>query len=153
MEIQGQVDEALMVLGQAEQQLGDQVKLRLARAKLLASKKGPRFLEALRELSQNVEKFSEADQKRLLNELALELVRQQDLEGASRLWTQLAAEDPTNILLRLNLLDLALQNANKDDIVKQIEAIEAIEENEGPLGRYCRCAAGGPTSLQERARQ
>ena len=43
----------------------------------------------------------------------------------------------TNIVLRRNLLDLALQNANKDEIEKNIKQIEAIEGNEGLLGRYC----------------
>ena len=64
-------------------------------------------------------------------------MRQQDLEGASRLWTQLAAENPANIELRLNLLNLALQNTNKDDIEKNIKQIEEIEGNEGLQGRYC----------------
>ena len=67
-------------------------------------------------------------------------MRQQDPEGASGVWTQLAAEEPTNIELRLNLLDIALQNANKDDIeknIKQIEEIERMEGDEGLLGRYC----------------
>ena len=49
------------------------------------------------DLSQDVEKFSQADRKRLLNGLALELVRQQDFEGASQVWTRLAGEDPANI--------------------------------------------------------
>ena len=89
------------------------------------------------DLSQNVEKFSKADRKKLLNGLAVELVRQQDLEGASVLWTRLAEEDEANLVLRRNLLDLALQNGNKDEIEKNIKQIEAIEGNEGLLGRYC----------------
>ena len=34
-------------------------------------------------------------------------------------------------------MDLALQNGNKDQIEKNIKQIEAIEGNEGLLGRYC----------------
>jgi tetratricopeptide (TPR) repeat protein len=134
---QGRVEEALSLLDQAKEQLGDQVDLRLKRAQLWALKKGPQVLKVLMDLSQNVEGFSKVDQKRLLHGLAIELARQQDLEGASRVWARLAAEDPANIGLRLNLLDLALQTANKADIEKNIKEIEEIEGNEGLLGRYC----------------
>ena len=89
------------------------------------------------ELSQGVEGFSKVDQKRLLNGLALELFRQEDHDGASQLWTRLAALDPANIGLRVNLVDLALESANKDDIEKNIKQIEEIEGSEGLLGRYC----------------
>jgi tetratricopeptide (TPR) repeat protein len=134
---QGRVDEGLRLLDQAKAELGDQVDVRLERARLWALKKGPQVLEVLRDLSQGVEGFSKVDQKRLLNGLALELERQQDLEGASRVWTRLAVQDPANINLRLRLLDLALQNAKKDDIEKNIKEIEEIEGSEGLLGRYC----------------
>ena len=102
------------------------------------------------DLSKNADTFSPADRKRLLNGLAVEFVRQQDLKGASDVWSQLAVEEPANIELRLNLLDLALlQNADNDDInkknikqieenIKQIEEIEGSEGDEGLLGRYCR---------------
>ena len=134
---QGRAEEALGLLDKAKEELGDRVELRLERARLLASKKGPQVLKVLIDLSQDVEKFSKADQKKLLNGLALEFVRQQDLAGASRLWTRLAAQEPANIGLRLNLLDLALQSADKDEIEKNIKQIEEIEGNEGLLGRYC----------------
>jgi predicted Zn-dependent protease len=137
MGFQGRIDDALKLLDQAQQQLGDQVDLRLERAKLWTFQKGPQFLKVLMDLSQNAEKFSKADRKKLLNGLAIELVRQQDLEGASVLWTRLAEDDEANLVLRRNLLDLALQNANKDEIEKNIKQIEAIEGNEGLLGRYC----------------
>jgi tetratricopeptide (TPR) repeat protein len=134
---QSRIDDALKLLDEAEQQLGDQVELRLERAKLWTEKKGPQFLKVLMDLSQGAEKFSKADRKKLLNGLAGELERQQDLEGASVLLTRLADEDETNLVLRRNLLDLALKNANKDEIEKNIKQIEAIEGNEGLMGRYC----------------
>ena len=58
MGFQGRVDEALSLLDQAKEQLGDQVDLRLERARLWASRKGPQVLKVLMDLSQNVEKFS-----------------------------------------------------------------------------------------------
>ena len=134
---QGKIDDALKLLDQAQQQFGDQVDLRIERARLWTFKKGPQFLKVLIDLSQGAEKFSKPDRKKLLNYLAGELERQQDLEGAAVLWTRLAEEDKTNLVLRRNLLDLALKNGNKDEIEKNIKQIEEIEGNDGLLGRYC----------------
>jgi cellulose synthase operon protein C len=130
------VDDAFKVLDQAQQELGDQVDLRLERAKLWTLKKGPQVLTSLMDLSKNAEKFSKPDRKKLLDGLAVELERQQNLEEASILWTRLAEEDKTNLVLRSKLVELALQNANKDEIEKNIKQIETIEGNEGLLGRY-----------------
>jgi len=134
---QERIDDALVLLDQAKKELDDLVDFRLERARLLASKKGEQTLKDLMDLSQNVEKFSKAERKRLLHGLAIELYNQQDLEGASQLWSRLAEEHPTNIDLRLKLLDLALLNANKEEIEKNIKQIEGIEGNDGLLGRYC----------------
>ena len=49
----------------------------------------------------------------------------------------LQLEEPANIELRLNLVDLAIQNGNKDDIEKYIKEIGAIEGDEGLQSRYC----------------
>jgi cellulose synthase operon protein C len=146
--LQGRVDNALALLDQAQQQLGDRVEFRLERATLWASKKGDQTNKDLEKLSGDVEKFSKPDRKRLLDGLAIELIRRQDLDGASRLWTKLAEEYPTSIDVRHNLLDLALQNDEKNDIEENIKKqkdeieniikqIERIEGNEGLLGRYC----------------
>ena len=64
-------------------------------------------------------------------------IRQQDLQGAIRLWSRLAEQEPNDLELRLNLLDLAFQTANSDEIDKNIKQIGQIEGNEGFLGRYC----------------
>ena len=134
---QGRNEDALALLDQAKKELGDFVDFRLERARLLASKKGEQAHKDLMDLSQDVEEFSKADRKRLLHGLAIELCKQPDLEGASQLWSRLAEEHPNNIELRLNLLDLALQNANKEEIEKNIKQIEGIEGNDGLLGRQC----------------
>ncbi len=133
---QGRVDEVLNLLSQAKEELGDQVDLRLEHARLWASRKGLEARKGLMDLSRDVEKFSPADRKRLLNGLAFELKGQQDLEGASQVWARLAAEHPADIDLRLNLLSLALQNTSKDDIEKYMKQIEEIEGSEGLWGRY-----------------
>ena len=66
-----------------------------------------------------------------------EFQRQQDLQGAIRLWSRLAEEEPNDLEVRLTLLDLAFQTANGDEIDKNIKQIGEIEGSEGLLGRYC----------------
>jgi cellulose synthase operon protein C len=137
----GRLDEALRVLDQAEQELGDHVELRLERAKLWslgAIKKGPQLVAALSDLAKSTgTSFSKDDRRRLLRGLAGELLRQEDVAAASRLWTQLVELDPTNLELRLNLLDLAFQTADEAAIENTIKQIGEIEGKEGVLGRFC----------------
>jgi tetratricopeptide (TPR) repeat protein len=145
---QGQVNEALKLLDQAKGELGDQVDVRLARARLWTMKKGPEVARALQDLARNLEVFpKQEDRHKLLNGLAIELIRQQDYEEASRLWSQLADQKPKDMEVRLNLLDLAFQLARTDDtetfirrkaeIEKYIRQIEEIEGSDGSMGRYC----------------
>ena len=135
---QGRVNDALSLLDQAKVQLGDQVDLRLARGRLWAMKKGPEVAKALIDLAQDIQVFpKKEDRHKLLNAFAIELVRQQDLEGASRLWSQLAEQEPNDMELWLNSLDLAFQIGRKDEIEKNIKQIEEIEGGKGLLGRFC----------------
>jgi tetratricopeptide (TPR) repeat protein len=138
--LQGRVDAALSVLDEAQRQLGDRVELRLQRAQLWATKQGPEVITVINGLAQNTQGFSKEDRHKLLDGLAVELARRQDLQGARRLWSQLAEEEPTNIRVRQVLLDLAFQTADlasKGEIEKYIKQIEEIEGGEGMLGRYC----------------
>jgi cellulose synthase operon protein C len=135
--VQKQFDEAQHLLDQAKSLLGDPVELRLQRARLSAIKGGPQVLKDLNELGQDLEQYSKEDRRKLLNGLVAELIRQQDLQDAMRLWSRLAEQEPNDLELRLNLLDLALQIGNSDEIDKNIKRIGEIEGSEGLLGRYC----------------
>ena len=77
------------------------------------------------------------DRRKLLSALAIGLVHLQDFEGASRLWSQLAEQEPDDLDLWLNLLDLAIQIGRKDQIEKNIAQIQRIEGGDGLMGRYC----------------
>ena len=135
--VQKRFDEGQSLLDQARNLLGDHDELRLARAKLSVTKGGPQVVRDLNELAKNLEPFSKQDRRNLLNGLAIALKRQQDLQGAIRLWSQLAEQEPNDLDLRLNLLDLAFQTANSDEIDKNIKQIGEIEGGGGSLGRYC----------------
>jgi tetratricopeptide (TPR) repeat protein len=138
--LDGRFEDALKLLDGAQQQLGDRVEFRLQRAKLWSQSptpKGPAVVSVLSDLGKNLGPFSADDRRKLLTGLAAEHLRQQDLPGASRLWTQLAEQDPKNLETRLTLLDLAFQIPDEDEIRTNIKRIEEIDGSDGVLGRYC----------------
>jgi tetratricopeptide (TPR) repeat protein len=135
--IQKQFGEAQALLDQAQKQLGDRVELRLQRARLAATKGGPQVVKDLNDLGQNIESFSKEDRRALLNGLALELLGQGDIQGTIRLWSRVAEQEPNNVDVRIKLLDLAFQAADREAIDRNIKEIEQIEGNEGLVGRYC----------------
>jgi cellulose synthase operon protein C len=115
------------------------VDLRIARAWLWRKEKGPEVAKALMDLAQNIEVFTkQEDRHRLLDALANELIRQQDLEGATRLRSQLAEQEPKNMQVHLNLLDLVFQLGRKNEIETTIKQIEKIEGDSGSNGPFCR---------------
>ena len=130
-------DEAQSLLEEATRLLGDQVEVRLQRARLSVTKGGPQVVKDLNELAQNLDAFSKADRRKLLNGLAVELRQQQDLQDAIRLWSRLAEQEPKDLELRLTLLDLAFQTANGEEISKNIKQIAEIEGGAGLLGGFC----------------
>jgi cellulose synthase operon protein C len=137
LSMQKRFDEAQGLLDQAKNLLGDQVDLRLQRAKLSTIRGGPQVVKDLNDLAQNLEPFSKEDRRKLLNGLATELQQQQDLQDAIHLWSRLAEQEPNDLELRLTLLDLAFQTANGSEIDKNIKQIGRIEGNTGVLGRFC----------------
>ena len=130
-------DDAKAVLDQAKNQLGDSVDLRLRRARLAVAKKGPEVLDALSNLSQNLQSFPTDGRRRILQALGAEFFRLQDLQRASQMFSQLADLEPNNLDARLTLVDLALQSANSEEIEKNIKLVTQIEGNEGTMGPFC----------------
>ena len=86
------------------------------------------MVTALNDLAQNLERFSREDRRRLLAALAVELGRQQDLPGATRLWSLLAAQEPDDLDPRIQLLELAFQVGNQAEIEKNLKEIERIRK-------------------------
>jgi tetratricopeptide (TPR) repeat protein len=128
-----QFTEALALLDQAQRQLGDRVELRISRAGLWVAQGGPQVVTVLNELAQGIDAFSREDRRRLLAALAVDLGRLQDLPGATRLWSLLAAQEPDDLDPRIQLIELGLQTGSAAEIEPNIRAIERIE---GSLARY-----------------
>ncbi len=132
-----QFDECGSLLDQAQEELGQSVELRLQFAKLAVAKGGPQVVRDLNNLSPKARAVQLRARSRLLNGLATEFQRLQDLQGASRLWSRLAELEPNDVDLRLKLLDVAFQNADSNEIDKNIKQIEQMEGKEGFLSRRC----------------
>ena len=96
---------------------------------------GPKALAILNDMAKNIESFPKDQRRGLLASLAGELGRLEDRQGAARLWSQLAEQDPQDLDARLNLFELAIQAADRAQAEKQIEAIDRID---GSYARFCR---------------
>ena len=101
------------------------------------AKGGPQVAAELKDLGQGIEDFTKDEQAKLLSGLAVLCDQLQDSEGASRFRSRLAELEPNNLELRLHILQLAFQNANKEEIEKNIRIVKQIEGNDRSMGRYC----------------
>ncbi len=128
-------DEATGLLDLARKQLGDRIEFRLARVTAAVARGGPQALEILNDMSKNIESFPKDQRRSLLASLAGEMGRLEDRQGAARMWSQLADQDPQDLDARLHLFDLSIQAADRAQAEKQIEAIDRID---GSYARFCR---------------
>jgi cellulose synthase operon protein C len=94
---QKQFDAALALLDRAREQLGDKVEFRLQSARIAKAKGGPQVAAKLNDLGQDIDAFSKDDRTKLLYGLAVLLDQVQDSEGAGRLWSRLAEQEPNNL--------------------------------------------------------
>ena len=126
--------EAGTLLDQAHK-TGDTVNLRLERSQLLLAQGGADLSQALGALAANSRKFSPDDRHRLLETLATEIIRLNDLPLAEKLLLEVVDLDRNNLEPRLRLVDLAFQAENRDVVKDRIKEIKDIDGADGPIGR------------------
>lgn len=149
---------ALLVLDEAQQQLGDRVELRLARAPYWAARRNDEAVAALANLGDGLDKFSSEEQRRLLQGLASAYLQAGKPEEAGRLWQELARRQPNDLGIKLNLFDLALRAGNEEVLKTLPTEMQRIEGDEGTFWRYSKArywmwlAQKGDKSSLERAR-
>jgi tetratricopeptide (TPR) repeat protein len=138
IERQGNPGAATSTLDEAEQECGDSVELRLARARHWANRRSPDAGSAVVKLGDRVESFAPDSQARLLGGLAEVLFRLGKLQEAEQLWNRLAElpRHQNDLRLRMILFDLALQAGNDPGMQRALKAIQAIEGTEGSFSRY-----------------
>lgn len=161
---QGDPAGAAQILTQAEQQAGDSVELRLARAWHWVNERGAAKREevaaALAGLSQNRDRFPAESQRRLLEQLAAAYQRLGDSKQALALWEQLAQQPASRNDLRVQfgLVELGLQDGNEAIATRGLDEVRRIEGGEGTLWRFgealrlLRRAQSGDAAVLDQAR-
>jgi tetratricopeptide (TPR) repeat protein len=130
-------DAAEKALREAEQQLGDNVVVRQARARYLVLRQGQEAAAQIRELAKNTEKFSAEQRRQLFLGLAILSFQAGDPDQTQDLCRQISQADRQNLPVRLLLFDLARMNKNAAGMKEILEEIQRIE-GEGPLWHYAR---------------
>ncbi len=132
---EGRPSEALRILREAGQTLGDLPELRLAKLRYMPTKK-EEALAFLRPLTEGWERLERTAQGQLLSGLAWAYDRIKEVPEAEKLWNQQAQLEPNKLQVRLLLFDLYLHNDNRAGMEKTLEAIRGIEGPNGPLGHF-----------------
>ncbi len=100
---------AFDVLDEAQELIGNQVELRLARARTWTVDWKPGREKRVRALGQNIGDLSDAEQYRLLSGLADVCATIRDLDGVRHFQTQLAARSPRDLNVRKALYESAVR--------------------------------------------
>jgi cellulose synthase operon protein C len=128
-------DDAERLLADMQRQLGDCTAVRLARAGYHVRRYGGSRNEVLRGLADPPASFSASDRLGLLFPLGRLAFSAADYDLAQGLWQKVADAEPTNLQIRLMLIDLAWLRQKLDDLAKPLAEVEALEQN-GPYSHY-----------------
>ncbi|SIO55099.1 Tetratricopeptide repeat-containing protein [Singulisphaera sp. GP187] len=139
-EEEGKPDDALALIKQAENQLGDRVELRLAEASYWGRRGGDEAPKKLGELTQALEKLASKDRPRLEDGLANAYLRLGNLQEADRIWTEAAKRRPEDRQLATLLLGLSLRRGDDESIGRSSSRLRQIEGEDGALWRYADAA-------------
>jgi tetratricopeptide (TPR) repeat protein len=139
---QGKSDAALMILDEADKQLGhrvaDRVALRLARADYWSNQEASVAKPALAKLEKDLQQFSSEDSRQILRGLASSYARVREMGEVKRLWNQLAKEQPDDLNIHLILFDIALGSGDRPAIDDVMEKIENIAGSDGTPTQFCK---------------
>jgi tetratricopeptide (TPR) repeat protein len=138
----GDLDRARDLLTGAEGKVTDPLPLRLAWVRYWHRRGGGPAREGLARLARESTSLSAADRVRLLRALAEAQYHLGDVAAAERLWRELADRDPTDLLSRSRLFDLALQAGKADTARRLLAELRRIEGKNGALGHYAEAALG-----------
>ena len=135
-EREGKLDAVAPVLDDAAKRLGDRVELRLARASFATRQGGEQAKKKLAELQGDLQTLTAADQVTLLRGLAGCQQQLGDRTTAERLYRQAADLAPTDLGVRLTLLDLAFQANDAAAQTKLLSELQTLEGKDGTLWRF-----------------
>jgi tetratricopeptide (TPR) repeat protein len=150
---EGDTEGAQAVLDEAEQEVGDHIELRLARASFWGRHTGAAAETGLAELIKDLGKFSPKDEDRLLRQAATAYLQIGESQKSEQVWTRLAERRPKLVDVKLVLFDFSLHAGNEEAMQRLIEEIRNLEGDEGCLWRYCQaCRRIGQASKGNKER-
>ena len=123
------------LLAQMRKQFDDGLPYRLAMTEYQLRRFGDKSKNQLRSLAEAPASYSAADRKSLAAALARASLAIRDFEQGERLYRFVAAEDPSNLPIRLILFDLAWQTRRADAMDQALSEVERIE-HKGPYWHY-----------------
>jgi tetratricopeptide (TPR) repeat protein len=123
------------ILHDARATLGDSVPLRITQARIAVGRQGAEAKEALRRLASAGDGFSNADRVALFGGLAGLTLAIGDYEETERLCNLVAAEEPSNLRIRLLLFDVAFRTGRTKTMEQVLVQVQQIERS-GPLWHY-----------------
>lgn len=136
MDRKGDSDGAREVLGEAQERLGDNLELRLARARYWARRPIDEARPTLVELEKDLAKFRMEDQAALLRGLAEAYYRLGDAEKASQLVDQFVGLRPDDLRIRRLSFELATESGDVAKMRRVLNEIQQIEGESGTLWSY-----------------
>ncbi|HEV3443580.1 MAG TPA: tetratricopeptide repeat protein [Gemmataceae bacterium] len=124
------------ILDQAERRLGFRAQLQMTRLDYYLRHQPAQARPLLRKLEGQLGLCSAAEQMDLLDALAQAYVQLGERSQAQRLWDELAARQPANLVVRLKLFNLAVQAGDGEAMQRLLQGIKDIEGEQGTLWRY-----------------
>ena len=109
-ERQADWDRAEKLLDDAQEKAGDKLTLRLARAQYLAKRYGAEAGPRLKPLSENLDKFTDAERLQLLNGLISPTLLAGDTRQGRQLCERIVEKDRDNVYIHFMRFELALRN-------------------------------------------
>jgi tetratricopeptide (TPR) repeat protein len=150
--------QALRILDQLEQAVGDSVVLRLTRADQIVKTGGTDVADRIQALEQNTESFSADDRNNLLQGLAGVYRRIGLPQEAIRVWRDVLTRNEKNLGIRVAIFDLAFEADDlptMEEMLAQIAALDGRDSSEWQVAEarrllwLARRGEADPGKLQE----
>lgn len=132
---------ALDVLDDAQRIIGDQVELRLSRARVWANDWHEGREKRIGELARGIEAFSDSEQLHLLGGLVDVCYYCRDLEGLKNFQKQIVARLPSDLASRRELYDSAARTRDRELMAQVQKEIKRIEGPDGTVAAVAEALA------------
>lgn len=128
---------AMEVLREAEEAVGDSLKLRLAKAGLATRMRTSKGRDVLEELEQDTDKFTEDQRVALWQALGAGYYQLRSRRSAQKMWNRVTEARPDDIGIALTLFELARELGDEAGITQATDAVERIVGRNSAEWNYC----------------